>query len=234
MLRFPRWRRAATAPSPSTRRGSRSGAAAWPRWAIGRGARVAPGGAVLRRRRGRTPDLRDARASLIAAGLDVVTYTDVHVEPTDASFLDAARFAHEMNPDGYVSLGGGSVIDTCKAANLFATYPATCSPMSTRPSARATGARPAQAAHRVPDDGRHRQRGHRHRDLRLAGAVGEDRHRLAALRPSEALVDPDCTASLPAEVVAAAGLDVLSHALESYTARPYVHRPAPPRPACGR
>jgi alcohol dehydrogenase class IV len=62
--------------------------------------------------------------SLVEAGLDVITYTDVHVEPTDASFLDAARFAKESNPDGYVSLGGGSVIDTCKAANLYATHPA--------------------------------------------------------------------------------------------------------------
>jgi len=62
--------------------------------------------------------------SLVAAGLDLVAYTDVHVEPTDASFLDGARFAQELNPDGYVSLGGGSVIDTCKAANLYTTYPA--------------------------------------------------------------------------------------------------------------
>jgi alcohol dehydrogenase class IV len=51
------------------------------------------------------------------------------------------------------------------------------------------------------------------------------------LRPTEALIDPDCTASLPAEVTAASGLDVLSHALESYTARPYVRRPAPARPS---
>src|SRR5262249_19869971 len=61
------------------------------------------------------PIFAKARDSLVAAGLDVVAYTDAHVEPTDASFRDAARFAHESNPDGYVSLGGGSVIDTCKA-----------------------------------------------------------------------------------------------------------------------
>src|SRR4029078_7271653 len=47
-----------------------------------------------------------------------------------------------------------------------------------------------------------------------------------ALRPTEALIAPACPASLPGEVVAASGLDVLSHALESYTARPYVRRPA--------
>src|ERR1700753_1173636 len=62
--------------------------------------------------------------SLVAAGIDVVTFTDVHVEPTDASFQEGARFAQEVEPDGYVSLGGGSVIDTCKAANLDTTYPA--------------------------------------------------------------------------------------------------------------
>ena len=57
----------------------------------------------------RLPIFAKTHDSLVAAGLDVVTYTDVHVEPTDASFLDGARFAQELGPDGYVSLGGGSV-----------------------------------------------------------------------------------------------------------------------------
>src|ERR1700733_16306801 len=70
------------------------------------------------------PIFETTRDSLVAAGIDVVTYTDVHVEPTDASFQDGAHFAQEVDPDGYVSLGGGSVIDTCKAANLYTTYPA--------------------------------------------------------------------------------------------------------------
>lgn len=62
--------------------------------------------------------------SLRAAGIDLVSYTDVHVEPTDESFARAAAFASETKPDGYVSVGGGSVIDTAKAANLYATHPA--------------------------------------------------------------------------------------------------------------
>jgi hydroxyacid-oxoacid transhydrogenase len=44
------------------------------------------------------------------------------------------------------------------------------------------------------------------------------------------IVDPDNTRTLPSAVAAAAGLDVLSHALESYTALPYNRRPKPERP----
>src|SRR5690349_445091 len=65
-----------------------------------------------------------ARRSLEAAGFDVGLFDDVAIEPTDASFLAAAQFAREGRFEAYVSVGGGSVIDTCKAAILYATYPA--------------------------------------------------------------------------------------------------------------
>ena len=180
----------------------------------------------------RLPIFAKTHDSLVAAGLDVVTYTDVHVEPTDVSFMDAARFARELNPDGYVSLGGGSVIDTCKAANLYATYPADLltyvnapigeskpvpgplKPHIACPTTAGTGSEVTGIA--IFDF------------LSLSAKTGIASH---ALRPTEALVDPDCTASLPREVVASAGLDVLSHALESYTARPYDRRRAPARPS---
>src|SRR5262249_37350967 len=58
------------------------------------------------------------------AGLDVAVFDAVAIEPTDSSFDDAARFARDARVDGYVSLGGGSVLDTCKVANLLATHPA--------------------------------------------------------------------------------------------------------------
>jgi hydroxyacid-oxoacid transhydrogenase len=47
------------------------------------------------------------------------------------------------------------------------------------------------------------------------------------LRPTRAVVDPDATATLPAGVVAASGFDVLCHAIESYTARPFTTRTPP-------
>lgn len=178
------------------------------------------------------PIFATARDSLVAAGLDVVAYTDVQVEPTDASFQDAARFARESNPDGYVSLGGGSVIDTCKAANLYATHPADflayvnkpigegdpvpgpLKPHIACPTTAGTGSEVTGIA--IFD---------------LVSMSAKTGIASPALRPTEALVDPDCTATLPREVVAAAGLDVLSHALESYTARPYVRRRAAERPS---
>lgn len=57
------------------------------------------------------------------ANCEVILYDEVSVEPTDISFKEAAKFARDGKFDGFVSVGGGSVIDTCKAANLYSTYP---------------------------------------------------------------------------------------------------------------
>ncbi|MCV7054007.1 hydroxyacid-oxoacid transhydrogenase [Mycolicibacterium gilvum] len=172
-----------------------------------------------------------AQRSLRAAGIDVVDYIDVRVEPTDESFRSAAAFATEASPDGYISVGGGSVIDTAKAANLYATHPADfleyvnapvgagapvpgpLAPHIACPTTSGTGSEVTGIA--IFDL------------LSMAAKTGIAS---PALRPTEALVDPDCTGTLPATVVACSGLDVLSHALESYTARPYTHRAAPARP----
>ncbi len=171
------------------------------------------------------------RASLLEAGVDSAVYDEVHVEPTDQSFLAAARFAAEGGFDGYLSLGGGSVIDTCKAANLYATHPAEFLDYVNAPIG---------AGHAVPGALRP------HIACPTTSGTGSEctgiavfdllerqvktgiAHRL--LRPTLALIDPEVTASLPAMVVAASGFDVLSHALESYTARPFTARQAPADP----
>ena len=178
------------------------------------------------------PIFAKTRDSLVAAGIDVVAYTDVHVEPTDASFQDGARFAQEVAPDGYVSLGGGSVIDTCKAANLYTTYPADFLTYVNAPIGEGKPVpgplKPHIACPTTAGTGSEVTGITIFDLLSLKAKTGIASH---ALRPTEALVDPDCTASLPPEVVASAGLDVLSHALESFTARPYVRRRAPERPS---
>ena len=69
------------------------------------------------------PVVSTVRDSLEAAGRTVSYFDDVAVEPTDASFQEAIDFARENDCDAFVSVGGGSVMDTAKAANLFATFP---------------------------------------------------------------------------------------------------------------
>ncbi len=173
-----------------------------------------------------------AREALRAAGIDVVVFDRVRIEPTDASFRDAAAFATEGKFDGFVSVGGGSVIDTAKAANLYSTYPpADFLDYVNAPLGRA-----------VPVPGPLKP----HLACPTTAGTGSETTAVAIfdfvesqvktgisskfLRPTKAVVDPTATYSLPAGVVACTGFDVLTHAIESYTARPFSSRPAPADP----
>ena len=173
-----------------------------------------------------------ARASLADARVDTEIYASVHVEPTDASFLEAARFAREGRFDGFVSIGGGSVIDTCKAAALYATHPSDFLDYVNAPVGAGKpvpGPLPPHVACPTTCGTGSETTGIAVCDvlaLRAKTGIASPR-----IRPSLALVDPTCTYTLPREVVAASGFDVLCHALESYTARPFDARArSVPRP----
>jgi alcohol dehydrogenase class IV len=169
--------------------------------------------------------------SLREAGVDVAVYDEVRVEPTDQSFMAASKFAVEGNFDGYVSVGGGSVMDTCKAANLYATYPADFMTYVNAPIGEARPVpgplKPHIACPTTSGTGSECT-GIAVFDLLAMKSKTGIAHR--ALRPTLSLIDPTTTYTLPASVVAASGFDVLSHALESYTAMPYTQRQAPGQP----
>jgi alcohol dehydrogenase class IV len=170
-------------------------------------------------------------SALREAGVDVAVYDEVHVEPTDQSFQAAARFASEGRFDGFVSVGGGSVIDTCKAANLYASHPAE---FLTYVNAPIGAGQPVPGALK-PHIACPTTSGTGSECTGIAVFDLLERHvktgiASRALRPTLALVDPSVTRTLPANVVAASGFDVLSHALESYTAIPYTDRKSPERP----
>ena len=175
----------------------------------------------------RLPACARVTESLKRGGFDVAVYSQTHVEPTDASFLEAARF-FSQGFDGAVSLGGGSVIDTAKAALLYATYPADFFEYVNAPVGRAKpvpGKLPWHVACPTTSGTGSELTGIAICDvLSLRAKTGIASRQL---RPTLAVVDPDVTASLPANVVAASGFDMLCHALESYTARPYVRRARP-------
>ena len=158
-----------------------------------------------------------------ARGLEVTTYDRVRVEPTDASMDEAIAFARDAGPfDAILAVGGGSSIDTAKAVNLLTTNPGELMdyinapvgkaqaptkpllPLVAIPTTTGTGAESTTIC--VLDV------------LSLHVKTGISHPRL---RPTLAVVDPRLTMSQPAGVTAAAGMDILCHALESWTARPF-------------
>jgi hydroxyacid-oxoacid transhydrogenase len=170
--------------------------------------------------------------ALRAAGIDAVVYDEISIEPTTASFQAASRFASEGKFDGYVSVGGGSVMDTCKAANLYATYPADFMSYVNAPIG---------GGQRVPGPLKP------HIACPTTAGTGSETTGIAIFNmtdinaktgiisrrmiPTIALIDPTVTSTLPGKVVAASGFDCMSHALESLTARPWPRRLNPARGA---
>ncbi|MGF1641541.1 MAG: hydroxyacid-oxoacid transhydrogenase [Rhodospirillales bacterium] len=172
-----------------------------------------------------------ARAALAGAGLDAVVYDGCHAEPTDRTIAEATRFCRDGDFDGYVSLGGGSVMDTAKAANLLTTYPD--DPLA-YVNAPIGGAKPVPgpikphiACPTTCGTGSETT-GIIIFDLSRAGVKTGISSNL--LKPRMAVVDPTTTDSLPAGVIASTGFDVLTHAIESYTARPFTARARPTHP----
>ncbi len=183
------------------------------------------------------PALRDSQsaetllASLKSARVDFDVYDQISVEPTDRSFRDAADAARKGGFDSFLALGGGSTIDTAKAANLYSTHdrdffdfvnapigkglpvPGPVKPLIAIPTTAGTGSETTGVA--IFD----------YVDKKAKTGIS---HRY--LKPTLGIVDTDNTRTLPPAVAAATGLDVLSHALESYTAIPYTSRPRPARP----
>jgi hydroxyacid-oxoacid transhydrogenase len=161
-------------------------------------------------------------AAAKSAGLTVEIYDQVHVEPTDVSIRGAVDFAKQSEWDGFIAVGGGSSIDTAKAVNLMTTYPAHLYDYVNKPIGRGKApAGPLKPLVAVPTTA---GTGSETTpvcimdflDLKVKSGISHPR-----LRPSMAVVDPLLTLSMPAQVTAASGMDVLCHALESYTAKPF-------------
>jgi alcohol dehydrogenase class IV len=177
--------------------------------------------------------------SLRGAGLEAVVHDSAHVEPTDASLEAAIERARADGPfDAVVAVGGGSSIDTAKAVDLmlsnggelmdYVNAPVGAGrapeqpllPLVAVPTTTGTGAESTTIC--VLDV------------LALEVKTGISHVRL---RPVLAVVDPEFTATQPAGVTASAGMDILCHALESWTARPFTSyerkQPEQRVPYCG-
>ena len=169
--------------------------------------------------------------SLRKHGIDAVLFDQVRVEPTDISFKEAIKFAEDGNFDGFVAVGGGSSMDTAKAANLYVSHPADFMTYVNPPIGKGTPVpgplKPLVAVPTTAGTGSETT-GVTIFDLVEMNAKTGIAHR--ALRPAKGIIDPYNTRSLPKMVTACTGLDQLTHALESLTALPFNQRPAPEHP----
>lgn len=172
-----------------------------------------------------------ARKSAEAKGIEVAFFDRVRVEPTDASFKAAIEFAVSEGVDGFLPVGGGSVMDTAKAANLYSTYPDDFLAYVNAPIGQAKPVpgklRPLVAIPTTAGTGSETT-GTAIFDLAERHVKTGIAHR--ALRPQLGIIDPLNTVSMPPLVTAGSALDVLSHAVESYTAIPFNKREAAAEP----
>jgi alcohol dehydrogenase class IV len=156
-------------------------------------------------------------------GIEAAVFDGVHVGPTDASFEAAIAHARDTGPwDAYVAVGGGSSIDTAKAVNLLTTNDGELMDYINAPVGRARvpehPLKPLVAVPTTTGTGAESTTICVLDVLSLKVKTGISH---ARLRPVLAVVDPELTLTQPAGVTAAAGMDIVCHALESYTARPY-------------
>ncbi|CAA9510147.1 MAG: Alcohol dehydrogenase [uncultured Solirubrobacteraceae bacterium] len=165
-------------------------------------------------------------------GIAHEVYDDIRVEPDEESFARAAGAARDGGYDGFLSIGGGSTIDTAKVANLLSVHggevmdyvnapvgggrkpPGPLKPHVAVPTTSGSGSEATTVAVL---------------DVRAQGVKSGISHRF--LRCTQAVVDPELTRSLPPEVTSSAGLDVVCHAAESFTAREFGLRERPGDPA---
>jgi hydroxyacid-oxoacid transhydrogenase len=172
-------------------------------------------------------------------GIEAHVFDASHVEPTDASLRLAIDYARESGPwDAFVAVGGGSSIDTAKAINLLTSNPGDLMDYVNVPVGRGVAPvnalKPLVAVPTTTGTGSESTTICVMDVLALKVKTGISH---ARLRPTLAVIDPDLTLTQPPGVTAASGMDILCHALESYTARPYTsyeHKLADERvPYCG-
>jgi hydroxyacid-oxoacid transhydrogenase len=172
-------------------------------------------------------------------GIEVVVSALARVEPTDASLREAIGFARENGPwDAFVAVGGGSAIDTAKAVNLLTTNPGDLIDYVNAPvGGGRTPSAPLKPLVAVPTT---TGTGSESTTVCVLDVVAQQVKSGIShprLRPTLAVVDPGLTSTQPAGVTAAAGMDIVCHALESYTARSYdafeAKRPEERVPYCG-
>jgi alcohol dehydrogenase class IV len=164
-----------------------------------------------------------AEAGITGGGLEVAgIFDDVEQDSSTATVEACAAAAKEAGADSFLAVGGGSVIDTAKAATAVFTHggstidyegiytlpreddglgaPLPVAPLACIPTTAGTGSEVSMGA--VIKDP----------EQKVKLLIGD-----FPLFPRLAILDPEATATLPSSIAAATGMDAMTHAIEGYT-----------------
>lgn len=151
-------------------------------------------------------------ASLTEAGIDYAVFDGVVPDPTDTVVHEAARTYAEAEADAIVGVGGGSSIDTAKAASVVATNEGNI--LDYEGSDNVEEATPP-TVYAPTTAGSGSEVGNwcivRDSETDIKEEIGD-----VKLLADVAVVDPALTETAPPSVKAATGMDVLTHAVEAY------------------
>lgn len=162
------------------------------------------------------PKTKEVVKALENAGYSVDVYCDLEANPTDLSVHKAVDHMHQTKPDIMVCYGGGSAIDTGKAANVVYTHGGQVHeyedlqggiekikdkllPCVAVATTAGTGSEVSNVS--VITDTT--------RVLKIALVS-------SYIVPDVSILDPEVTVTLPALLTACTGMDALTHCIEAY------------------
>lgn len=158
--------------------------------------------------------IEPALASLHAAGVSSVVYTDVVADPPESVVEQSVNFAREQQIDGVIGLGGGSSLDVAKVIALLTNTTQTLQqvygvgnaqgsrlPLIQIPTTAGTGSEVTPIA------------------IITTGETTKQGIVSPLLLADIALLDAELTVGLPSAITAATGIDAMVHAIEAYTSK---------------
>ena len=155
---------------------------------------------------------------LKAAGKTIVEFSGIMANPTYAKVQEGARLAREHHADMILAVGGGSVMDCCKAVSLAARYDGDIwDDFWGRPGVISVNPLPLGVIVTVAGTGSECNGGAVITNEEKKIKTGRD---YPKLNPRFALMDPTYTYSVPARQMVSGGFDILSHIMETYFSGP--------------
>ena len=152
------------------------------------------------------------------AGKRVVEFSGIMSNPTYAKVLEGAKLARDNQVDIILGVGGGSVMDCCKAVSLAARYEGDIwDAFWANPGVIEVEPLPLGVIVTVAGTGSECNGGAVITNEEKKIKTGRD---YPKLNPAFALMDPTYTYSVPVKQMVSGGFDILSHIMETYFSEP--------------